>query len=167
MTLVYATVADMAALCGERELQDLRPHPGPSGWDADAVQRAIDAAQAVADSYVGQVYLLPMRGCERTVNGVLELAPPPLLNVAVLDIARFMLHRDLTDTHEVYRRHKQARVDLEAVARGERALVCPWGGGAPSSTLEGAKAAQQNAGGADSYVGDYVDVLDDKLKGFA
>jgi phage gp36-like protein len=155
MSLQYASVDDLLALCGERELIELRPSADGMSFDVVSVQQAIDAAQAVVDSYIGQVYALPMRGCERLIGADTVLTAPPLLRVVTLDIARFGLHRDLTDTHEVYRRHKQARVDLDAVAQGKRALVCPWGGPAPGQTLEGARAAQNtdSPGPALSYSG--------------
>lgn len=163
--LVYATAADLVALCGELELTQLRPDSSGYGFDAAVIELALANAQAVVDSYVGQVYVLPLEGCTRVVDGVQQQVAPPLLKHTTLDIARFALHHDLSDTHEVARRHKQARMDLEALARGKQALVCPWGG-VPGRKLDAAQAAQDPGTGADSYAADLSGPMDEALRGF-
>jgi hypothetical protein len=68
--MAYATLNDLVARYGERELiqlTDLVNMP-PSAIDADRVQIALDDASAVVDSYVGQVYALPLQGCAKPVT---------------------------------------------------------------------------------------------------
>lgn len=135
MDLVYATVADMIARFGEPELiqlTDLENVP-PSTVDADKVTLKLADAAAFVDGYVGQVYRLPLRGCQKppTVpGGEPEYVAPPVLTRLVCDVARYYLHTDLAPENEVYRRFKAAMKELDAIAAGEMLLACPWGGSA-------------------------------------
>ena len=144
----YATVADMTARFGERELIQLTD-PDLQAVQTDRAERAIADAQAFADAFVGVAYRLPLAGCAKPapVPGdpqAVELVPPPQLTRIVCDVARYYLYDDLAPESEVYRRFKQATAELQAIADGKAALMCPWGG-EPGAPANGA------IGGGDTY----------------
>lgn len=129
----YATVADMIARFGERELVDLTDlvNIPPSTVDAGRVAVKLGDAQAFVDGYVGQVYRLPLIGCKKpptAPNAPPTLVPPPVLTRLTCDLARYYLHDDLAPENEVYRRFKAAVKELEAISTGTALLSCPWGG---------------------------------------
>lgn len=168
MSLTYATVADLVRRFGELELvqlTDLDNIP-PSTINVGSVQDKIDDASATIDSYVGQVYRLPLLGCAKPVTapgGAVEYAAPPLLTRIGCDLARYYLHDDLAPEHEVYRRFKDALRDLEKLASGDMQLTCPWGG-SPGVVI----GVDVQSGGNEVW-SDFSPraVTDDSLKGFA
>jgi len=126
----YATVDDMLARFGERELVELSD-PDNAAVKRPRVQRALADAQAFADGYLGQAYRLPLAGCLKPPvrKGASEQrVPPPQLTRMVCDVARYYLHNDLAPEHEVYRRYQDAAAQLKAIAQGRAQLACPWGG---------------------------------------
>lgn len=167
MTIVYAVPEDMIARFGELELAqltDLENVP-PSVVDVDKVTLKLADAAAFVDGYVGQVYRLPLRGCQKPATvpgGEPEYVAPPVLTRLVCDVARYYLHTDLAPENEVYRRFKAATKDLDTIAAGTMLLACPWGGSAGDLV------------GADRQQGDLVQhcfsprqVTDDTTRGFA
>lgn len=128
--MVYATLADMTARFGERELVQLTDTTfiPPTAMDEARIQLKLDDAAVFIDGYVGQVYVLPLRGCEKPTGGAPEYVAPPVLTRLACDIARYYLYDDLAPEHEVYRRFKAALAELDAIAQGRAQLACPWGG---------------------------------------
>lgn len=166
--MAYATVADLVARFGERELvqlTDLDNIP-PSVIDVAAVEVKIADACAFADGYIGQVWSLPLAGCAKpvTVPGATpEYVAPPMLVRLVCDLARYYLHDDLAPENEVYRRYQAAVKELEKIATGKAVLTCPWGG-APGVAL-----GTDVQTGSDEVYFSFSPraVTDDDLKGFA
>lgn len=128
--MAYATLADMTARFGERELVQLTDttYIPPTAIDAARVQLKLDDACVFIDGYVGQVYRLPLRGCAKPTGGEPEYVAPPVLTRLACDVARYYLYDDLAPEHEVYRRYKAALAELDAIAAGRAQLACPWGG---------------------------------------
>lgn len=128
----YATVQDMIDRYGEPEMIQLTD-PDIVAVLAPKAQRALDDAQAFADSFVGRVYRLPLAGCTKPapvpgdLGAVQQVAPPQLTRV-VCDVARYYLYSDLAPEHEVYLRYKAAERELMQIAEGKSVLSCPWGG---------------------------------------
>lgn len=165
--LVYATVAHMIARFGELELvqlTDLENVP-PSVVDEAKVTLKLADAAAYVDGYVGQVYRMPLRGCQKPATvpgGEAEYVAPPVLTRLTCDVARYYLHTDLAPENEVYRRFKAATKELDAIAAGSMLLACPWGGSAGELVA------------SDRQQGDLVEhcfsprkVTDDTTRGFA
>lgn len=102
----YATLDNLTALCGERELIQLtdRAEPPSGQVDAGLVDAALASASAEIDSYVGVVYALPLA------------ETPAFLKDICADLARYRLYRDPTD--EVVRRRKAAIDHLTNIAKG-------------------------------------------------
>lgn len=162
----YATVQDMVDRFGEAELVQLTD-PDLAAVLAPKAERALDDAQAFADSFVGRVYRLPLAGCTKPapvpgdLGAVVQVAPPQLTRI-VCDVARYYLHDALAPEHEVYLRFKAAERELLALADGKAVLTCPWGG-APGLQLAG------DAPG-DAEVFHHFSrrqITDDSLRGFA
>ena len=127
----YATVADMLARFGERELIALTDKDENAAIQPARIERALADAQALVDGYVGVVYRLPLKGCvkpQTAPGAAIEYAPPPQLTRIACDVARYYLHDDLAPEHEVFRRYTDATRQLKAIAAGEAQLACPWGG---------------------------------------
>lgn len=128
----YATVQDMIDRYGEPEMIQLTD-PDILAVQTAKAQRALDDAQAFADSFVGRVYRLPLPGCSKPApqpgnpHAVHMVAPPQLTRV-VCDVARYYLYSDLAPEHEVYLRYKAAERELGQIAEGKAVLACPWGG---------------------------------------
>jgi len=166
--MTYAVSADLVARFGQQEmvqLTDLTNYPA-STIDAARVATAIDDACALIDSYVGQVYQLPLAGCAKPPTlpgGSVDYVAPPALTRIACDLARYYLHDDLAPENEVYRRYKEALRELEAIAAGKAQLSCPWGGS--PGVLIGADA---QTGSAEAYY-EFSPraITDDTLKGFA
>jgi phage gp36-like protein len=164
MSLVYATLDDMAARFGEQELIQLTDviNIPPSTVDAARVGVKLADAQAFVDGYVGQVYRLPLAGCAKPVGSEVEYLAPPVLTRITCDLARYYLYDDLAPEHEVYRRYKAALAELEAIATGRAQLACPWGG-SPGALI--GSDAQSN--GADTqHCFSPRQITDDTLRGF-
>lgn len=160
----YATVNDMLARFSELELAQLTD-PDTGTVNAARVDTKLDDAQALIDGAIGQVYRLPLHGCAKpaTVPGAEpeRVVPPQLVRIAC-DLARFWLRDGVSDESDVYRRYKDAKAELEAIATGRAQLACPWGGsaGEPLSTD-----AQQSAD-AVLYGFSHRSITDDSLRGF-
>lgn len=143
--MIYATVQDMIARFGEPEMIQLTDPDDQAAVQPARIQLKLDDAHALADGYLGRVYALPLTGCAKPVGvGAVEHVPPPQLTRIVCDVARYYLYDDLAPESEVYRRFKQATAELQAIADGKAALMCPWGG-EPGAPANGA------IGGGDTY----------------
>lgn len=162
--MAYATITDMTARFGQRELAQLTDCTNipPSTVNTVTVQLKLDDAAAFVDGYVGQVYRLPLRGCAKPTGGAPVYVPPPVLVRLCCDLARYYLYDDLAPEHEVYRRYKAALAELEAVAEGRAQLACPWGG-SPGDLI----AADAQTGDPDTrYSFGPRAITDDTLRGF-
>lgn len=162
----YATVQDMIDRYGEPEMIQLTD-PGIVSVQAPKAQRALDDAQAFADSFVGRVYRLPLAGCTKRapvpgdLGAVQQVAPPQLTRV-VCDVARYYLYSDLAPEHEVYLRYKAAERELMQIAEGKSVLSCPWGG------VPGALVAGDAPGDAEVFHSfSPRRITDETLRGFA
>lgn len=80
--MAYCTKQDLIDRFSERELIQLtdRTNTPASVIDDTVVTRALTDAAALADSYLGKVYTLPLA------------TTPPVLTKLVADVARFFLH---------------------------------------------------------------------------
>lgn len=112
----YATLIDLTALCGERELIQLtdRGDTPSDELDATLIDAALRAASDEIDSYVGAVYRLPLA------------ETPQLLKDLCCDIARYRLFKDPTD--EVKGRRKTAIDHLVNIAKGVAKIPGATGG---------------------------------------
>lgn len=162
----YATVQDMIDRYGEPEMIQLTD-PDILAVQASKAQRALDDAQAFADSFVGRVYRLPLPGCSQPApvpgepHAVQWVAPPQLTRV-VCDVARYYLYSNLAPEHEVYLRYKAAQQELAQIAEGKVVLSCPWGG------TPGALVAGNAPGDAEVLYGFAPrHITDTSLRGFA
>ena len=162
----YATVADMTARFGERELIQLTD-PDLQAVQTDRAERAIADAQAFADAFVGVAYRLPLVGCAKPApvpgnpQAVERVAPPQLTRI-VSDVARYYLYDALAPEHEVYLRYKAAERELTQIAEGKSVLSCPWGG------VPGTLVAGDAPGDAEVFHGfSPRRITDDTLRGFA
>lgn len=166
--LTYATVADMVARFGERELIQLTDTTNipPSAIDTPRVETKLADAVAFVDGYVGQVYRLPLAGCAQPVTAPGAdpvYVAPPVLTRLTCDLARYYLHDDLAPEHEVYRRYKAALGELDAIAKGATQLACPWGGS--PGELVGTDA--QSGSNEVQHAFSLRQITDDTLRGFA
>ena len=162
----YATVADMTARFGEREMIQLTD-PDLQAVQTDKAERAIADAQAFADAFVGVAYRLPLAGCAKPApvpgdpQAVEQVAPPQLTRI-VCDVARYYLYDALAPEHEVYLRYKAAERELTQIAEGKSVLSCPWGG------VPGTLVAGDAPGDAEVFHGfSPRRITDDSLRGFA
>lgn len=129
--LTYATVADMVTRFTEVEMIQLTDRENTGLVDEVAVGRALDDAQATADSFLGLVYQMPLQGCAKPLTvpgGEVEYVAPPVLTRMVCDLARYYLMPDLDEKHAASLRYTAAMADLKAVSTGKAQLSCPWGG---------------------------------------
>lgn len=159
--MIYATVADMAARFGERELIELTD-PELQEVKTARIELKLGDAQAFADSYVGVVYQLPLQGCAKPEGPTTVYVCPPQLTRIVCDVARYFLYDDLAPEHEVALRFKGAQGELQAIAAGRAVLTCPWGG-KPGAALD---TGALNAGEA-LYEFSPRQITDESLRGFA
>ena len=163
---VYATVADLIDRFGESEMIGLTD-PDNTSVQSDRAQRKLDDAHALANSYVGMAYRLPLAGCAKPAPQpgnpqAVECVAPPLLTRLVCDIARYYLYDDKS-TDEVLKRYEQAKQELLHISQGKATLACPWGGvaGDPLS-------ADPQAGGCEvGYSFPARQMTDETLRGFA
>lgn len=165
--LVYATSDDMIARFGELELIQLTDvdNVPPAVVDVDKVTLKLADAAAYVDGYVGQIYRLPLRGCQKPATvpgGDAEYVPPQVLTRLTCDVARYYLHTDLAPENEVYRRFKAATKELEAIAAGQTLLSCPWGG-SPGELV----ASDRQQGDLVQHCFSPRKVTDDTTRGFA
>lgn len=165
--MLYATLADLVARFSQRELAQLTDHDNfpPSEVDTVLVATKLADASVFVDSYVGQLYRLPLRGCSKPTGvATSEQVAPPVLTRLTCDLARYYLYSDLAPESEVYRRYKAALAELGNIASGQTLLACPWGGSA------GELVAQPDAqsGGAETYSSFSPRAITDAtLRGFA
>ena len=162
----YATVQDMIDRYGEPEMIQLTD-PDILAVQTAKAQRALDDAQAFADSFVGRVYRLPLPGCSQPapVPGephAVQFAPPLQLTRIACDVARYYLYSNLAPEHEVYLRYKAAERELTQIADGKAVLACPWGG-APGLLVAGDAPGDAEV----LYHFSPRQVSDDTLRGFA
>lgn len=165
--MIYATQDDLVTRFGELELIELTDlvNVPPVAIDAERVAAKIDDACAVVDSFIGQVYRLPLTGCAKPPTlpgGAVEYVAPPVLTRITCDLARYFLHYNLAPENEVYRRYKDAMKELEGYASGKAQLSCPWGG-SPGEPLA---ADAQSGGNEVLYEFSPRAVTDDSLVGF-
>lgn len=130
----YATVEDLTALYGAREVALLSSHGDSEHVDAAALQRAIAYASSEVDSYLAGRYAVPLAD-----------PVPHVVMMAVGDIVRYRLTGgDLTEVDPILARYKSTVSWLRDVAAG---VVClPCAGVAPGTEPGG---AQINAGRKD------------------
>lgn len=123
--MAYATVADLVAEFGEREVIELtdRFDPPLGIVDQAVAQGALDRAEAVADGYLAGRYALPLA------------AVPPVVKGIVLDLARHALYTSaMPDV--VQARYDAAMKSLKAIGDGLMALPLPPAG-SPAASLGG------------------------------
>lgn len=123
--MAYATVADLQAAFGERELVELTDRAEPSFGivDTAVAQAALDRAEAVIDGYLAGRYALPLP------------AVPPILAGIACDLARHALY--ITAMPDVVQaRYEAAMKSLKAIGDGVMALpLAP--AGSPAEGLGG------------------------------
>jgi phage gp36-like protein len=111
---VYASVSDMVDRCGEQELIRLTTPDGQplEALDADAVERALKEASALADSYLRRRYQVPA-----------DVAPAELTN-AVCKLARYdlMSGEQKTPSESAQRDRKEALDWLRDISTGKALL---------------------------------------------
>lgn len=107
--MTYATKQDLIDRFGELELKQRtdRVNVPPTTIDDVVVERALGDAQALADSYLGKVYDLPLS------------VTPPVLTKMCADLARFYLHGKAAEKDSpVALAFNQALAWLKDVAKG-------------------------------------------------
>lgn len=107
----YAVVQDMVDRFGAAELTQLtdRADPPAGTYDSDAIENALNDAEAEIDAYLLARYALPLT----TV--------PTILKRLTCDVARYQLHGPaLTD--EVIKRYSDAIAFLKSVSKGDAVL---------------------------------------------
>ena len=127
----YATVADMVARFGQREMVALSDLDNQA-VQAATIERKLADAHALADGYMGMVWHLPLQGCTKPAPTqedpqAVQYVPPPMLTRIVCDVARYYLYDDKS-TDEVLKRYEQAIAQLLQISQGKATLSCPWGG---------------------------------------
>jgi len=115
----YITTDDLTARFGTGELVSLTDREQTGTMDEAVVTRAIADAEAIADSYIGRRYALPL------------FEAPAVLAGYVCDLARYRLYGD-APTDEVRRRHDDAVRWLGSVASGQVTLGLETTDTAPS-----------------------------------
>jgi phage gp36-like protein len=120
----YAVVQDMIDRFGAAELTQLtdRADPPAGTYDSDAIEKALNDAEAEIDAYLLARYALPLT----TV--------PTMLTRLTCDIARYQLHGPAL-TEEVTKRYSDAVAFLKSVSRGDAVLgIDQTTGSAPTVT---------------------------------
>ena len=163
---VYATVDDLIDRFGEAEMIGLTD-PDNTAVQSARAQRKLEDAHALANSYVGMAYRLPLAGCAKPAPQpgnpqAVETVAPPLLARLVCDIARYYLYDDKS-TEEVLKRYEQAKQELLHISQGKATLACPWGGVAGEPLGDDPQAG----GGEVGYSFPQRQMTDDTLRGFA
>lgn len=122
----YATLSDLIARFGEREIVDLTDRTGVGAVDEAIAQAALDEAASMIDGYLRDRYALPVA------------APvPAVLARIACDLARFYLAAERA-TEEMRDRHDAARRLLADIASGRVRL----GIAAPDPLTDGLAAAK-------------------------
>lgn len=111
---MYATVSDMAERYGEQELIRLTTPDGQplERIDTDAVERALNEASALADTYLRRRYQVPAD------------VPPPELTNAICKLARYDLStgEQKVPSESVLRDRKETLDWLRDVSTGKALL---------------------------------------------
>ena len=104
----YATVDDLKALIGERELIQLtdRSTPPADAIDLDVANGALQAASDTVDSYVAAAYALPLA------------STPSMLKDLAVDLARHRLYAGKA-SDEVQARYDEAMKRLRDISSGK------------------------------------------------
>lgn len=108
----YCVVQDLVDRFGAAEMAQITDREHGTILDNAVAQRAIDDATSEMDSYLASRYGLPLP----TV--------PPVLLVACVDIARFLLYTN-APTEEVRKRAEDARTWLKDLSKGYANLALP------------------------------------------
>jgi phage gp36-like protein len=109
--LAYATLADLIARYGDRELVQLTDRADPPAGliDPDVAAKALTDASAMIDSYLGQAYTLPLA------------TTPSVLVETCQSIARYKLHPGEA-TDRVRTDYTDALKWLGQIAKGQASL---------------------------------------------
>ncbi|HAW49166.1 MAG TPA: DUF1320 domain-containing protein [Roseovarius sp.] len=111
--MAYATQSDIETLYGADALA-VADRDGDGVADAATVSRALEAASAEIDSYVGVRHDLPLEGAH------------PVLTQYCVDIALYRLSVAATYvTEEGRQRYEDAIAALKRIAKGEQHLAIP------------------------------------------
>lgn len=108
----YATLADMVARYGQRELVELTDPERVESIDVDAVERALADAGAEMDGYLAVRYALPIESV------------PEVLTRLCCDLARYHLYRESV-TDLVKQRRDAVIQSLRDIASGRLTLGLP------------------------------------------
>ncbi len=112
MSAPYATVADLVARFGEREIAQRSSRDGRDVIDEAVVGQALADANAEAHGYIATRYPVPFSPV------------PPLLVRVVCDIARYRLYDDAAP-EEVRKRYEDAARLLTRIADGSVSIGPP------------------------------------------
>ncbi len=118
--MAYATVEDMIARFGEREMIQLTS-PGATEVDLVVMDQAINDAGSLIDTYLTSRYQLPLSSV------------PTVLRRTCCSVARYYLYNDKT-TEAVEVAHKDAIKYLSEVAKGTVQLGVSSSGELPSES---------------------------------
>ena len=122
--MAYATQTDIETLYGADALA-VADRDGDGVADAATVTRALEAASAEIDSYVGVRFDLPLAGTH------------PVLTQYCVDIALYRLSVAATYvTEEGRQRYEDAIAGLKRVAKGEQFLAIPPDPGSDEADFE-------------------------------
>jgi phage gp36-like protein len=151
----YASAADMSLRFSEQELIELtdRASVPPVTLNAAVLAAALGDAQAFADGYLGRRFVLPLLGCiGMPLTPEPRLVPRQLMRITC-DVARFYLYDDAAPD-EVRQAFQRARNELEAIAKGETLLSCPYGGAPGVELISGSGADVPASGFAERQITD-------------
>ncbi len=124
----YATIDDMMTRFerGDGELSRLTDKTNMPPVDVDwaAVQAALNDASDECNSYLAQVYQLPLLGCLVPGSSPPAYTMPTLLVKVCCDVARYNLY-DEKPTEQIAQRYKDAVLWLKQLVAGKAQLTCP------------------------------------------
>lgn len=121
--MVYATLADLVAQFGDREVLAITDRNGDGVADAPVYGMALQRASNTIDSYLSARYPLP-----------LTVVPDQLVDICC-DIARYKLcGSEVTETDEVRNRYKDAVKTLEQIRDGKIDIGLTIAGQAPAES---------------------------------
>lgn len=141
--MTYATLADLTAQFGEREVLALTDRNSVGEIDAAIAGQALQRASNTIDAYLSARYPLP-----------LTVVPDQLVDICC-DIARYKLSgAEVTETDTVRMRYKDALKTLELIRDGKIDIGLTIAGQAPAES-----ASVQVIGGGRTFtresLGDY------------
>jgi phage gp36-like protein len=126
--MAYATIADMTLRFerNDKELSRLTDavNMPPTTIDTAAVQAALDDATAEMDSYIAQVFQMPLLGCAVPGTTPLQYKAPDMLVRICCDFARYNLY-DERATEQVKELYKRWTGWLKDLVAGKAQLTCP------------------------------------------